>query len=111
MRPSYRLLLPLLIVLLAFARVGAAQGPAGQLVFRNGQSIALVVELHAGPAASCASNPLVVTRTVEAGRTWTLSLDQPVCWRTRPAPAASAAAWSAWQTKAVAAGTSEEVAL
>lgn len=93
-RPSAKLTLPF-------------SGP-GSIVLKNNGSDSLRIEVRAGQSLNCSANALVDTRVLPQGRSWLISSDQPLCWRSSRA---SVNAWSAWARGIVAPGVRTNVSL
>lgn len=67
-------------------------GAAGLVVFQNTTSAPLELEVRMAGAQGCGDGLPYGVRTLEPGRSWTITADAPVCWRwTTPAATEAAA--------------------
>jgi len=93
------------------SRQAATPANAADVVLKNAGADPIRVEIRTGIAGDCGQGRLVTTKSVAAGRTWTIRSSQPVCVRREQVASDGRKSWGAWQRKAPRAGQREEVTL
>jgi hypothetical protein len=83
----------------------------GTMNIRNPNFDAVNVEVRLGSNADCSQNPSFGSRQLRKGDVWTITTDQPVCWRRDLTPNAPTGQWTPWNRQTVTKGTTHEATL
>jgi hypothetical protein len=90
--------------------VEAQRGPVapapGRLEIKNVTWNQVRIEVRVGGSTNCEQNPVVATKVLRKGRTWSISGTRWICWRRELAPGQlSVNAWTDWSKRMVPART------
>ena len=83
----------------------------GTMNIRNPNFDAVNVEVRLGPSGDCSQNTSFGSRQLRKGDVWTITTDQPVCWRRDLTPNAPTGQWTPWNRQTVTKGTTHEASL